>query len=237
MKKFKNSLFILALVLILCLQAFITIFADAEIDLHAPDFNTPQKQTEIQEMNDIVNKYIEKSIKSNASDSKRLNVPLFQQEETYYCGPASAKMVIHYIDGRSPSQSKLASNMDTNRQDGTIVWKLARELNKYAPYGYTNVSTSSFFSDLIYSIDRGQPVVCHVLANKLPHSRGANTSGHYVVATGYMWGFIGGNAEEYVYYNDPHYDNDYFGRYRCTSSDMEQAIRSRYGYYIRSTDK
>lgn len=77
MKKFKNSLFILALVLILCLQTFITIFADAEIDLHAPDFNTPQKQTEIQEMNDIVNKYIEKSIKPNASDSKRLNVPLF----------------------------------------------------------------------------------------------------------------------------------------------------------------
>ena len=45
-------------------------------------------------MNDIVNKYVEKSIKPHASDSKRLNVPLFQQEETYYCGPASAKMVI-----------------------------------------------------------------------------------------------------------------------------------------------
>lgn len=146
-------------------------------------------------------------------------------------------MVIHYLRGTSPTQSQLAHDMETDKYGSTYVYKLADKLNEYAPYGYTNISTSSFFSDLIYSIDKEQPVVCHVLANKLPHSKDANASGHYIVATGYMWGFTGNDASEYVYYNDPHYDDDYFGSWRCTVSEMVDAIRSRAGYYIRSTAK
>ena len=59
-----------------------------------------------------------------------LNVPTFQQETSYWCGPACIKQSIHYINGSSASQSTYASSMGTSSSIGTYVYKMVDELNK-----------------------------------------------------------------------------------------------------------
>ncbi|MBU5428237.1 C39 family peptidase [Tissierella pigra] len=211
-------------------------------DSHAPGFEQIEVQEQIKSQNEVSEKYFNMkrsqrlqkfygNIQPYSYDSKRLNVPLRQQEETYYCGPASAQMTILYLQGQSPTQRTLASNMGTDKT-GTMVYRLAQELNKYSRYEYTNTDSSNFVNDLIYSIDKGKPIIAHVRASSLPHSPGAG-SGHFIVNTGYLWGMSGSSSEDIVYYNDPHYKNEYYGKYSCTWSQMVKAIDDRLGYYIR----
>lgn len=37
-----------------------------------------------------------------------------------------------------------------------------------------------------------------------------------------------------IYYNDPHYDDDYYGKYDTKISEIEKAIKDNAGYFIRS---
>ena len=171
-----------------------------------------------------------------SSSSNYLSVPLYKQETTYYCGPASAKMVISYVTGTSYSQSTLAASMGTNSSDGTYVYKMENELNKRIGSGsYEYISTSEYYfsSSLVYSIDKGKPVVCHVMTGGLPNYNGSSNSGHYIVATGYYIAFSGATSTAVCNYNDPHYNSNYYGRYTCTIDDMNDAINANYGYYIR----
>ncbi len=78
------------------------------------------------------------SLVTVASDYyKSLDVPYYQQETSYWCGPASGKGILDYL-GKVYSQSYLAGpynpslgqyGMETTEAEGTYVWKYARTLN------------------------------------------------------------------------------------------------------------
>lgn len=233
---------ILTLIFSIILTGFIVSFAEEfegdtiPAEEHAPKLNSNEVQEEIEKQNKISEEYFNnkrtQGIGILSSGSRRLSVPLRQQQNSYYCGPASVQMTILQLRGSSPSQQTLANNMGTNSSNGTYVYRVAQELQKYTSYQYTTTSSSSYSSDLIYSIDKGKPMIAHVRASSLPHSPGAG-AGHYIVNTGYMWGMSGSSAVDRVYYNDPHYNNNYYGSYYCTWSQMIKAINDRAGYYIR----
>lgn len=122
--------------------------------------------------------------------SRTLNVPTYQQETNYWCGPASIKETLQFLNGSSLSQSQYASNMQTNSSDGTIVWKLTNELNNNQSkhtYIYEDVSSVSRFNAIliadILDSDVGVPFILHALTGSLYMYNG-NVLHHYLVVNG-----------------------------------------------------
>ncbi|MGF6376971.1 hypothetical protein M2140_002050 [Clostridiales Family XIII bacterium PM5-7] len=142
-------------------------------------------------------------------------------------------MTLKYL-GIEKTQSKLASDMGTTSANGTYVYKMVNGLNKYlgsGKYKYVLTSQIAFSTGLQYSINKGKPVICHVMTGKLPNYAGYNT-GHYVVGTGYQWGMEGTNSASDVDYNDPNNNSKYYGRWTTTWGKMNTAINNNAGYYI-----
>lgn len=84
-----------------------------------------QKETEA--------KLIEKFSKPTARAAYKISIPgtftIYQQSKSYYCVPACVKSVLQYINGKSDSQDKIASDLGTIRI-GTDGRKIAPYLNK-----------------------------------------------------------------------------------------------------------
>lgn len=183
--------------------------------------------------------YDASAISPRGGGRNTLNVPLEKQINTYYCGPASVKMVLSYL-GVSATQSTLGTRMQTNQSDGSFVWRVTECLNHYLganSYEHVLTTTTPFPTGLMASIDDNKPVICHVMTRELPNYPDGRNSGHYVVATGYFWaqGGTGSSGTDAVYYNDPHYDNAYYGSYSCRWSEMTAAINANHSYYIMGT--
>ncbi|MGN0732898.1 MAG: C39 family peptidase [Emergencia sp.] len=164
-----------------------------------------------------------------------MDVPIYKQSNSYYCGPASVRMTLKYLGVRK-TQSDLASQMGTTAADGTYVYQIANGLNNNlsgTPYRYVLNSQITFGEGLMYSIDKGKPVICHVMTGTLPNysSAGYNT-GHYLVARGYKYTALGNTGSDTVYYNDPNNNSNYYGKYTSTWSQMRNAILNNAGYYI-----
>lgn len=69
------------------------------------------------------------------TESDSLPIYYRVQEENYYCGPATAQVILNYDWGYPSnmdaiSQSYLADYMDTNPTDGTYVYRLTNALNE-----------------------------------------------------------------------------------------------------------
>ncbi len=189
--------------------------------------STQQNAKSNSELQQKANAYLESGMSINAT-SRLLEVTMYQQQNRYYCGPATAQMVTYYGGFKLYSQSTLASHMGTNEAQGTIVWRLREGINYYWTNGnYTEITTSSmsFKNGLVYSIDKGRPVPCHVIPDRLPTYSGGN-DGHYVLARGYD------SNNTRVYYIDPHYDSEHYGKHYCQYSTMSNAINDNAGYYI-----
>ena len=87
----------------------------------------------------------------------KLSVTAYEQEKSYWCGPANIKQVIQYINGSSSSQSTYASSMGTNSTDGTYVYKMVNELNKRQSdfkYAYKYVSSSMSVDDFLEIVEK-----------------------------------------------------------------------------------
>lgn len=207
---------------------------EERIRVQAPDYYTEEYQQFIKDNIEHSEEQVYNRIVPMSVDSRRLSVPLVKQETTYYCGPASLKMVLSY-KGKSYSQSTLASYAGTNSSEGTYVYRMKDTLNRILGnrYVYVNVNDQSFGNGLVYSIDKDYPVICHVRTGALENYSGADT-GHYVVSTGYIAGFSGNNWVSDVYYNDPHYNDRYYGSHRDTFQNMSTAIDNNAGFFIRS---
>lgn len=114
-----------------------------------------------------------------------LAVECFQQINNYYCGPATVKQVIHYINGSSSSQSSYASRLGTT-QSGTAMPNIApilkSDTNKI--YVYASIGT---YSNWVSKVESG-------MKNKMPAILDINTInvsafpyrtlGHYVNTSG-----------------------------------------------------
>lgn len=171
--------------------------------------------------------------------TKRLDVPAYRQETTYWCGPANVKQVIQFINGNSSSQSTYASSMGTASGVGTYVYKLTNELNKRQSkftYAYEEISTISeadMRDKIIRNVVNDKPMVLHAKTKSLYMYNGADL-GHYLTVSGYMLDTTGPGTQQppQAYYVDPYY-KDYgrgsvFGTHTDTISNICNCVKGRF---------
>mgnify|MGYP006965416668 CR=1 FL=1 len=93
----KRSVCLIALLLVaaLCL-ATSSVFA-ADISPHAPDFDDPQRQAEVDAVNTQIDEFMNNAVVPYSNSSNGLSVPLYQQANSYYCGPASVQSLKCYL--------------------------------------------------------------------------------------------------------------------------------------------
>lgn len=189
---------------------------------------TEEQLKSIIEHNMVIDEYVNSKLTPYLASSNLLSVPLFQQTETNYCGPACTQMVVKYKNGQTVSQNILANQIGVS-QAGCSADQISACLNNNygLSYEYVNVSNTTFENSLIYRIDADYPLICNV--SQMPSY--TSSTGHFIVATGYYAGFSGSVYLDNVYYNDPHYNNDYFGSHVMTKQQMLSAISSTYGWY------
>ncbi|WP_276663257.1 C39 family peptidase [Syntrophomonas wolfei] len=132
------------------------------------NINKEMMATELEELEDILNKYgngmtvskLFNNTMKNPGDyqSKWVNMTPEEQTTYYYCGPASGAMVLKG-KGISTSQSILAgsSYMDTDSTQQTYLWRVPYGLNKYKgtnglSFNYAYIQTNSGESAVDWAI-------------------------------------------------------------------------------------
>lgn len=140
--------------------------------------------------------------------SRTLNVPTYEQEKYYWCGPASVKEVLQFLNGSSLSQTEYANHMETDIDGSTWVYKLTNELNNQQSrhnYQFEDIRTSDRFRQILIAdvmdSEVGVPFILHALTDTL-YTYNNTRLHHYIVV-------IGGNMpNQTVTYVDS-YSNDY----------------------------
>lgn len=171
-----------------------------------------------------------------------LSVTLFQQENEFFCGPASIKMIMSYF-GHSVSQTSIANSVmeDLSYSNGKVVSGYSDNA-KMASYLKNNTGCTSYstrwvsssktpYYEMWYSIRQGRPVIASVSQNMLPNNNGSSSSGHIIVVKGF-YNEGQPNMSGGYYYNDPHYNNNYYGSYSCSAQVMYEAINANQKYFI-----
>ena len=124
---------------------------------------------------------------SNLRAITALGVPKFIQEYSYWCGPATTKEVLHYLNGNSLTQSGYATALGTTTA-GTDFTRVASVLNNNLSnsfYAYSSIGNQSlWFSRIQTDINKGYPIVLDIDASnvgEIPYS----SSGHILPVCGY----------------------------------------------------
>ncbi|GHU54523.1 hypothetical protein FACS1894132_09290 [Clostridia bacterium] len=150
--------------------------------------------------------------------TKTLSVPLYTQQNNYFCGPATARQILAYTHINinaytAPSQTTIANAIGTTSANGTMWTSLANYVNNNQQtnnYIETVISSNSSvgLSNLQSHISNGlnlynAPPILHVklvVGGTSPWEY--PTDGHYMNATGIRMN--GGTVQFRV--NDPYYD-------------------------------
>lgn len=119
---------------------------------------------------------------------KILSVPVFEQINDYYCGPATMKQVVHYIRGSSQTQQYYAIKLGTTL-NGTSMTNIPSVLNSEAltPNWYVYYTFNSFgdwSAKIDSSIYYAYPAILDINTENVsafPY----NAEGHYVNVSGY----------------------------------------------------
>lgn len=123
---------------------------------------------------------------SRATTYYTLDVPTFQQETNYYCGPATVKQTVHFIKGASNSQSFYANALETTSA-GTDMTKIPGVLRTYSGGDYNYVSIGDYTNwcnQLIGGLSTGLPPILDINTKNVsvwPYA----TSGHFLNVSGY----------------------------------------------------
>jgi len=122
---------------------------------------------------------------SRAYFIKVLNVPCFQQETSYWCGPATVKQVEHYLKNRSDTQASYAKALGTTTA-GTDMTAIATYLNSNVNrwYTYSSIGSRTTWEDMIiWGMQNNLPAVLDIKTtnvNNIPY----NSEGHFVNTSG-----------------------------------------------------
>lgn len=176
--------------------------------------------------------------------AKQLAVPTYQQERSYWCGPANIKQVIQFINGSSASQSTYASSMGTSSNGGTYVYRMVNELNqrqtqftyKYEYIG--NLALDAFKARIITCAGGDKPVIFHTDTQYLYRYNGVSL-GHYITGRGYFESVsppTNPPQQPCVYYTDP-FSADYgrgnvLGNHSDSYQNIYNSIIGNAGYFI-----
>jgi hypothetical protein len=93
---------------------------------------------------------------------KTIAVPSFEQQTSYWCGPATTKQVLHYLNGSSSSQSTIASGLGTTTAgtDFSLVDNYLNSKQSKNYYVYSSSLSYGTWSDHVnYGLDHNYPVV------------------------------------------------------------------------------
>ncbi|PDO10017.1 MAG: hypothetical protein BLM47_09385 [Candidatus Reconcilbacillus cellulovorans] len=122
---------------------------------------------------------------------RTLNVTPFKQETPYWCGPATVKQVLHFLNGTSQPQSYYASKLGTTT-DGTDFSKVDDVLNSHQSvhtYTYRSFSSneySTWVTAMILTIDWGVPAVLDLrISRDLLPNYTSTVEGHILNTSGY----------------------------------------------------
>lgn len=160
-----------------------------------------------------------------------INVPVFEQENKDYCGPATVKQVIHYINGSSLTQSDYANALGTIIGEGTNFTNIPGVLNAAVGAGTyvydENVSDSfsNWCTELVSSIYYDKPALLDIntiSVSSFPY----NSGGHIVNVSGYEYG----TNEDYFRITDPYGPG--LGNRWYTMSDLYAANRAHWRHAI-----
>lgn len=120
---------------------------------------------------------------------KTIGVPSFKQETNYWCGPATTKQVLHFLNGSSSSQSYYAGQLGTTSQ-GTTFPYVADVLNKFQSkntYYYKSIVDYSTWSWRVqYNTDNNYPTVLdlEIYPSYMPKYT-THIEGHILNVSGY----------------------------------------------------
>lgn len=128
---------------------------------------------------------------TNTARSTYTSIPgtftIFQQQNDWFCVPASVRSVLYYINGSAPSQSSIASSIGTVDYVGTNALNATSYLNQQQSANWY-ASRSSVTQSIMYSSLRVSIITAKVpalIGATSPSSGGFlpySTSGHCVVA-------------------------------------------------------
>lgn len=231
MKKLTQLALVLAMCLSLCVPAFATGTINEDSIVFTPEEIEEQisidNQLRARASEFLPNPLLRARVEWNAP------VTLRQQINTYYCGPASTQMVYEGITGDlTKNQQWFASQLGTTSA-GTSSTQIANTLSQLTDgdYSVANVYTSNqdvldVYYNIANSLQQGYAVVANI--EQIPGRY--NSGGHFIVVYGSMIETV--ESLRYLY-NDPHYNNNYYGSWSISGSDMLTALRSNEGNYVR----
>ena len=166
---------------------------------------------------------------------KVLGVPYCQQEEDYYCGPATAKQTITYLAGSAESQDEIWRHVKAdglNATEGDFLKNYVNSKQDVNIYGLTSPSSVSGMSqDVFYNLNRGVPVILWIKIQNTGGNWLYTTDGHFLNASGIN---TGGSLIEvtdpYIGWVSGH--NYISGKYWITAQEAYDATMAReMGYY------
>lgn len=172
----------------------------------------------------------------------KLSITNYQQQNSYYCGPANVKQVVQYLNGSSASQDTYANYMGTNSTNGTYVYAVKNALNNYTSKTYNYVLgsnyTASSFSTLVKTrVSEKKPIILHANTSSLSLYNGTSL-GHYITVNGHtLTAAFGGNTGiDNIYYVDTWYGNygsgSVLGEHMDTTSNVFNTVNSSNRYII-----
>ena len=164
------------------------------------------------------------------SEEYNLSVPVVEQEETYYCGPACVYMIDHFLNpSSSKDQNTIATGLGTTPSSGTSSISIYTYLTNHviSSGNYTRCLYSYAYRSekMRSSIQNGYPVIVGV--HIMPYrTYGTPNSGHFIVVRGYDYY---PNVSYMVKINDP-FDGSY--RTNCSFAQLDYGCTSLTGYYV-----
>ncbi len=153
---------------------------------------------------------------------------LVQQNNGYYCGPASALMAIWGWGGNVSGannyakQQTLGTAMGTNQTDGTYVYMLRNVLNSYIStnqydyYGNWSLDWSTFMAYSFASLTADRAPIIRANTQTLSYYGGRSFI-HYITITDFDY-----STMRMCLY-DPHIDNTYYGAHSEPSYNVFDA--------------
>ena len=122
--------------------------------------------------------------------SMTLNISAFQQERGNWCGPATARQVIHFRNGNAPTQTDLAGLIGTH-SGGSDVYDVGRVVRlrtglNYNP-GHLSTDRDTWVHQIRNSIHNMRPAILTIRTTNIaafPY----NSEGHIVNVSGYEVG-------------------------------------------------
>jgi len=180
--------------------------------------------------------------KTRSSTYGLLGVSKRGQEETYYCGPASAEQLLEYLgfysnpeDGRSTTQDNLADDLNTTTSGTPFSGTWGSTLTDWTTGAIYSArwtpSSSTLWSKTVADVSTGWPLIYDVHMHNDVYLTGysGSTWWHYVTGDGYQ---DFGTGYKEVHYVDPNrYRSAAYGPHWFSLATMTTLLDDR-GYSL-----